>query len=513
METYQTIKERLDKKVQQQLQHSTEQLDHQQQLFLDWTAWELGKLHQDLGESRTYIEKNIVEKLSTEKENRPRPVHALAKAMPKKHGQKLLPEGTPFTMQRMVGRPPYEIYFTPVRRTILVNAKVRFYARGNQLFEVKESEQNIVLTSQNGFAFHQGVLWWGIEVGTDFDPKDDLHFYINWEGVSEEKKEKLYATLPLVQWYANGQKLKTEIGRGNWLGMNEEENNRQIDAEYLWMHQIETDILKEYENCFVGLTNNQDWLDKHVDANGIPLEIKQQFEEVTLKELGAQKMIWLKMVFPASFSAVEVEQTQIQLNCFPILNRKLDKSKDRSPSSSDFLEIIPLSNAETHRGSLADTHDCFLGIQKIVSENRGAYQAITFEDFQGDFYNIPQGYYALQLGKVEADDIRDLQAQTATLVALLRHKSSQMKKVVPNSLESALSDIENGAATLANVMNQQPHIDKVQGYYLHIKLLDNQQMIFVRFWVTQGEVAEAILKRGDYLQREGGFEAEVINLI
>ncbi|MEM8523917.1 MAG: hypothetical protein AAGG68_04700 [Bacteroidota bacterium] len=487
MQTYDNILNRLRSKAAQRFHRSAEQLEREHQLFLEWTAWELSVLYREMGTSRDYIEKNIIRKLTTERELRPKPVHALAYTTTKKHGTVLSPEDELFTVQRMSTEPPHEIYFTPLRPTKLVNAKIRFCARENSLLDYTTGQiPSVILTTKEKQVLHKGVLWWGIELGKDFEA-DHLCLHIDF------KQKTLYKLLPLVQWQVDGIQVQSEVGFGDWLEYPQSANNRRLDAEYLFLQHLEQTILQQYKTQFV-------YLSALGGQSKIPTELIEKFDEEELGEHCPKRMLWLKMLFPSGFTATDVAQTQIRLNCFPIINRKLDKSKDRSPSSSDFFEIIPLSNAENHRASLADTGDFFLGIQKLSTENSTAYRATTFEDF----HSAPVGYYALQAGKVEAHDYRDLQNRLAELTHYLQNESNKLQKMSHNRLDSALSDLQSGAEKLTEELERIPPKDRRLAYYLHIKLLDNQQMIYVRFWVSQGHFAEGVLRRGEVLRGSVG---------
>jgi len=488
LQTFDKIQSRLKSKAAQRFHREADGLEPEQESFIDWVAWELGALYREMGQSRDYVQKNVLQKLTTDMKTRPRPVHTLAQKQPKKHGMVLSPEDAPFTMQRMSAEPPHEIYFTPVRPTVLVNAKVRFRWIGQSLQDVSEPKRpQEVLTTKNGQAAHESVVWWGIELGKDFAAVPNFHFHLDWGILEKNAKSKLQKLLPLIQWYSDKGQLNSEMGYGDYLKPKETGNNRFLDAEYMFLQQLETDILQQYETQFVTV-EAPDETPKTDDGQLIfPKEINAQLDGTTLSDICPKSMIWLKMVFPASFHQDQLQQIQLQLNCFPIINRKLDKSKDRSPNSSEYIEIIPLSNADTHRGSLAQTGDYFLGMQKVFAANKTQYRATTFEDFQ----TAPAGYYALQSGNVEAHDLRDLQTRIAELTHYLQHEAARLQRL-PN-FSHALSQIENGARDLATVFERIPARDYLPGYYLHIRLVDNQEMVYVRFWVTQGEVAREVV--------------------
>ncbi len=143
------------------------------------------------------------------------------------------------------------------------------------------------------------------------------------------------------------------------------------------------------------------------------------------------------------------------------------------------------------------------GIESIASQNL-EYKASTFESFN----EVPSGYYALQQGRVEANDFRDVLSRAEELSQLIRKNNSLLQQVAGRNTQTALQQLDSGCKELEEVFDQLPTITSEPGYYLHLKAADPQDMIYVRFWLTQGAAAEGVLSAGDLLvaERDGDFE-------
>lgn len=490
MQTFNDIKTRLESRAADRFHRKADGLEPQQQAFINWVARELSNVYREMGQSRDYIEKNVLQKLQPELKKRPRPVHTLAQKHPKKHGTKLSHEEVAIVLQRMSAEPPHDIYFSPLRPTVLVNAQVKFRWMGQHLEELSDATRpQQILTTKNGKTTHESAIWWGIELGKDFEPSADLHFHVDWVNLEEKAKAKMIELLPIIRWQSEGENLRSAIGYGDYLSTENAGKNRFLDAEYMFLQAIEAEILQHYEAQFITIATPEE-TPKTADGQLIfPEEITNAFDIEELTALCPPRMMWVKMIAPSGCGLGELGRMRLRLNCFLVVNRKLIKS-NHSPSNTEFIEVISLNKPDNNHGNLAQSGDYFLGMQKVFGENKMEYRSITFEDFQ----TAPTGFYTLQSGNVEARDLRDLQSRIAELTHYLQNETARLQRL-PN-LSFALQQIENGVQELTTALRLLTPQDLLPGQYLHVRLVDNQGSYYVRFWVTQGEVAREMVASG-----------------
>lgn len=470
----------------------------EQQTLIDWMAWEMYLLYQELGRADDNIRKTIQRRLQPDTVSRPFPAHALAQARPKQNKVVLQPDKDVFSIDRSGKEGPRQVYFSPLQATPLVNGAVQFQAAGGRLWAVsKGGTRRNYLTTANGHRLANGSLWLGIHLEESFSEEKPLSFYFDWLHTETKRKSQLYALLPLVNWKSGPGQLTVKPGLENARQEHQQYASPYLDAEYLYLYGIEQRILKEYNDCFISVSSP-------MPLSDFPEPILNVFGEASIREAISGRLAWVELSFPHGFSQEEIEATQVTLNCFPIVNRRMDISQDFRPSGNDNTEARPLSNATHGRAALSDTGDFFLGLQRIFTKST-TYRPVTYEDFR----TAPQGCYALQHGSVEARDFRDLQGRLSEILHYLNSQSEVLKLLPENELKKSAEGLESISADLKMALEKAPLKERDMGYYLHIKAIPSDEMIQVRMWLAQGEYAYNILHPGDLLQPNDGGKGGV----
>ena len=89
----------------------------EQQTLIDWMAWEMYLLYQELGRADDNIRKTIQRRLQPDTVSRPFPAHALAQARPKQNKVVLQPDKDVFSIDRSGKEGPRQVYFSPLQAT------------------------------------------------------------------------------------------------------------------------------------------------------------------------------------------------------------------------------------------------------------------------------------------------------------------------------------------------------------------------------------------------------------
>jgi len=489
MQTFESIRARLNTQASGRLNGSP---SPEQKLFIEWMAWELSVLHRELDRSNDAITTRINRRLQADTATRPQPAFALAYAQPRENGVMLKPEEDILHISRPGTEGPRQIFFAPLMPVPMVKARVKYLAAGQSLAEVAEpmdSQQRYAAVAGRGF--HPGVLWVGVQMEKTLPEGQPLCFYFDYKVEKETRRQELNRLLPLVSWQHGGKQVAVEIGLHYDLQAVDRHMPSYVDEEFMHLYDMERRILQHYNPHFITVRADK-W-----DKTPVPVEIAGQFAEGELEGIIKEELVWLRLSFPAGFKPEDVQKTIMQLNCFPVLNRKLDRSRDFTPSGEGGIDIVPLSNSIKGGAALSESGLYFLGVQRIFARNTD-YKPAAFAQFR----EAPVGYYALQHGQVEADDYRDIYARIGELSHLLRSHASTLTLLPQHTVNQALSQITDGAEMLENALRQAPPKDLDLGYFLHIKPLDTQDMIYVRFWVTQGEYATGVGAPGDLLTAE-----------
>lgn len=345
MQTFETIRTRL----QTQAAGRFSNINQETKLFIDWMANELNTLHRDLSRSNDAIERRLLQRLQPDVQTRPAPTHTLAYAQPRQNGYVLRPDEDVFTIPRMGQEAPQQIFFSPLLPVPLVKGKVKYLVNDQSLVEIVEYANRQIRTSKStGAAAHPGVLCVGVQLNTPLLPEQRLCFFLDWKTDNTARKQELYRRLPLVSWYQNEQSLPTETGLWFERKSIERYTPNYVDEEFLHQYSLEQNTLQHYNHCFVTVQASE------VQKTALPDELSKQFPPEILEAIGKEEVVWFKLLFPAGFTSEEIRQTTLQLNCFPILNRRLDRTRDFTPAGNSGVEIVALSNADKGRAALSD---------------------------------------------------------------------------------------------------------------------------------------------------------------
>lgn len=486
MQTYDLILSRLQNQAAGRFNCKVENLPPEPRLFINWMASELEVLHRELAYSNNAVEISLRRRLQPDTNTRPLPEHALAYAQPKKDKYTLKSDEDVFYLPRLGSDEPRRLFYTPLLPVQLVKAQVKYLINHNTLTEITapfyKSHQ---LTAAADKVLHPGVLWVGVEAESLPADGHALCFYIQMEHTEEKRFRSLLRLLPLIQWKNGDRILSTDIGLRYDRDVTEQYNFEHLNEEYLFLYQLEKDVLEYYDAQFIS-----------VPIEGLQKTVPPLLEFFP-QEKQSEELFWFQLSFPSGFTTADIQQTSLQLNCFPILNRRLDKTRDFTPGTPRSTEVRNLSNAGQGRAALSEQGDLFLGIQRVYT-HKYDYRPVAFEHFR----QANRGSYALQHGGVEEGDVRDLYGRLLELSRLLREQVANLVLIDQHSLNMALQNIESGTEMLQNALHQIPEKNADLGYYLHIKILDPQDFIYVRFWLTQGNTAQNVGRPGDKLSAE-----------
>lgn len=497
MQTYETIRARLQTKAASRFNCLPDNLSQEARLYIDWMASELGTLHRELQQSNDAVQSRLLQRLRPDTCTRPMPAHGIAYAQPQKQeGHILRPDEDVLTIARYSPTPPQQIFYSPLLPLPIFKARVKYIASGTSFREAVEPTrfQTAATTMQSGEFARPGVLWVGIQMSAPLPPAQPLCFYVDWGKCDTARKNQLYKMLPIVKCLSGVQEVFTKPGLSFDRLAAQRYQSSFVDEEFLHLYNIEHQVEQTYSHQFV--TVQADGLHP---TPAVPAEFAEKLSEEMLDTLRKDQIAWLRLVFPAGFQPEDLEQIVLQLNCFPVLNRRLDRTRDFEPTGYGHTEIVALNNADRGRAALSEMGSYFLGIQRVFTRN-AEYRPVAFDSF----LQCPEGTYALQHGHVEADDFRDVYARIGELSHLLRSHASTLLRLPQRNTQEALANIENGTAMLETALQQIPPKDLDLGYYLHLKHppLEPNDVVRIRFWVTQGEYAHGIASPGDVMEAE-----------
>lgn len=415
------------------------------------------------------------------------PTHGIA------HARALVPEvDTQFDKDQIVytTRDDKSIYFSPSGNFKLWDGRIKFMAFGDALFHFESPIQKTeILKTKQRKQISPYTIWFGLESNLNKLPKQ-LSFFFDWpaKNIQDQSEELLIAS----KWKLNGKPIPIEIGLPQ-----QDHFNTGFDEFHL-IRKIENEINLIYQNQFLTLS-----LEQHTATSRefFPNELESFFTEEDLMANIDSNCWWIKVEFPELFfndirrTADLFKKSIIQINCFPILNRKLD---DPSYNLTDTLNLFPLR----HEGY-------FLSIEDVLSSKlKKQYTERPFVDlFKSNTDLNHQGIrserlpdrdmenrnFVLRKAGVNRFDTRDAQELIVNLIRYIREEtfvfSALGKNILSNNIKiirKNLNDIETRIK-----FGEGNGADKEKTVFIGFPG-SQRETVIVRYWSTIGHLANNI---------------------
>ncbi len=478
---------------------NAEDLDPIVKLILEALSVELYNLTSDIRDTQVRILEKIAGLLSPDYLTSAHPAHGLLHATSVEPVE-LLSETTNFYTQAKTSskqnEPPdttLDIYFTPVNPVKIVDGDIAIIKTGNQLYEVDASfKKQLKARAVNGNISENNTIWLGLKMNKGIEDISGLYFYFDLENLQADVAEVMYQLLPVAKWFIGDSEIKTSIGLPYLENAKTATDYENSVLEHNPLALIESDIKHFYNRRYIAITDNID----HINTlkENYPASFTQFFKEGDLQKL-SEKLVWVKVVFPVAIGTKTLDEANVYLNTFPVVDRRLVNSSFRLKGGSN---IIPLKTPASEQ---------FLSVRSLSDESH-QYKSIHFQKMEQEEI----GTYTLRKGGVERFDTRNAKELMSYLLELTRSETAAfaaygydfiattLKEMNQRMvlLEQKIKGIHNGGAGIPN--------------YIIVKPFDGQDMMYVEYWTTLAEAANAI-RTGSRMQQVSGAKVKADSII
>ena len=446
-------------------------------LLMGACATELEKINSEIESSRSRVLERLVQLLSPEALTGVLPAHAIASAMPTEQVGKTNAEDQFYTSQRFAATQDEEqasqkdIYFSPIGNFMLHKAIIKYKAVGNKIIQtdgVANNTQHIIAT--DNYALPTNQLWLGIDAKTL--NVNGMRFY--FDVLHQSQKKQFFNQLPKAAWYADGQKIKHEIGYPlksndvNYFNI-DAVLNRDISA----TEKIENHIHDFYRQQFITLHDDQNIIATNYNKQTIPSAISDIFSEKDLTQMQANTLFWICIDFPENVHNIVLEDIIVHTNCFPVVNRHL---YDINFRIKEFVNIIPLLSEET-----------FLDIYNIADQRGRLLHLRNNNDEEDDFSIL------LRYGGVGRFDNREAAETVDKLLHLLREETAAFSILGNDFLQNEMTSLQQTINKLEQqITNKQLLKGSTPYLVINNKQADTRQTVYVKFWSSNGAAANLI---------------------
>lgn len=478
---------------------NTDDLDPAVKLMLEAISLELYNLGNEVKDTQVRILEKIANLLAPDFLTSPNPAHGILHAAPVESTE-LVSRTTSFFAQRKISSrqneeldTAIEIYFTPVDTVQLFDAQIAHIVHGGNLYFYDGSFNKHFIARSKAKSIETNTLWLGLKINAKIEDIQNLSFCFDWKNLETKLANQVYQLLPLTKWFIGDKEIETVQGIQYTAQTRKTDVYENIFLEYDLLSLREKDIKNYYDPRFISITDKE--VDKiHEFIQPYPISFKNLFAESDLLKLN-EKLLWLKITFPAAMQQEYLNEVYIYPNAFPVLNRKVNDLKYRLKGGSN---IIPLRTG---------TLDQFLSV-KSLSDEIQQYKSVPYRKMDEE----ESGTYTLRNGGVERFDGRNARELISYLLELLRSESSVFSAYGYDFIATTLKEMNQKIS----LMEQ-----KTRGYinnaaeipnYIIVKPFEGHDMMYAEYWTTLAEVANQ-LRAGTRLQQTKGVKVRQDSIV
>lgn len=422
-------------------------------LLLGAFATGLEGLHHELQNSRTRIVQRLAQLLTPDVMTGPQPAHAVMRTQVIDPTFDVMP-AHPFSCH--VGGK--EMHFSAAGTYPLSNTRIRTVVMQNKVKEhlpaVKESFLNQILPAN--------ACWLGLLVDPELTAFQNITLFFDWR--NDPLRLVHLEQVADVRLFLGPTELSLTPGLPDVQPVGDDTLSDRI-------HQH---VRRYYARHFLTFSSLAKKTGEPIDLQALrtrcPAELGNGLTVEESAKFFQQELVWLKVVFPESLSADVTYRTLIEVNAFPVVNRRL---------CVDAHELRPLFNVFPVR---VDPQESFLEMAGVETPN--AVPVTPAQQLNRD----SQNQYVLRQGGITRFDERDGYDIVNYLITLLRDESAMFMALGRSELETEVEEIRKRLEKINTTIGEGAE----QNTYLTVRTSEKAGRLTVRYWSTKGEQANKI---------------------
>lgn len=395
----------------------------------------------------------------------PTPAHTLLHARPVAPQHQLnLTDSFTVAQEVVTTNPPKatkrNLSFSPAATLHLRNGNVTHIATGSRLYAVETPLRKQEIARASGSQpLPARALWLGLDLPDSPAPIGELTFYLNWTNVTDSTRYR--AALPYLRWFAGEEALESRLGFGtaDTPPLNQLGPAPVADA-------LRQQVVQAYHSQFVTVTIPA------LPPAKPPAILQEAFpaSEVAAEENPRR---WLRVELPESLPPEAANDLGCAINCFPVLNQKMEGS-NRPYRISATNRIVPLT-----------TTDHFLGTHRVETSSGKEY---TANPLPAGHARDLRAYTVRQhgVGKFDARQATDL---LDYLLNQLRDEAAAFEAAGSQRLTQEIRALKQQVARLETLVGQQTRPDAT--HYLIVNPPQDED-VWINYWSTAGEAANGV---------------------
>ena len=428
-----------------------------------------------LGEDFTAIETRLLEKtariLTPGILTSPFPSHGIVHASPVEPVYLITRESGMYYESDSLSRklPTGSISFYPACDTLLHKADIRYMVCNDILYRIDHTlEKTMIARTERRMS--PRTVWLGMVVDDSINDLRDFSFYLDFPNLTESY-EYLFL-LPCTEWSVKGEQVIMQ--RGIYEREHVEENPiRAFFQNYDVMSIIDKEVMEIYNRHFLRVRQAFPIDDSFRET--LPEELYPCFKDA-VREKMQDRLVWMKVQFPAHFTAEVMDELHAGTNIVPVENKLLH---EQVTSLEDTFRVIPLRT---------ESHESLLSVHSVKDSEGKSYHELLYPDG-----NSKTGYgtYSIRKGGCERFDSRSAQELLCYLLDLLDDETHAFGSVPSIKLQALASQMEQLMAQMKQTADNMNEFRETP-YYLMIDQQSGKGQITVKYWTTNCETGNRI---------------------
>ena len=407
-----------------------------------------------LGEDFTAIETRLLEKtariLTPGILTSPFPAHGIVHAFPIEPVYLITREsGMYYESDSLIRKlSTGSISFYPACDTLLHRADIRYMVCNSLLYRIDHTlEKTMIARTESKMT--PRTVWLGLAVDESITNLRNFSFYLDFPNLTESY-EYLFL-LPCTEWSVKGEQVVMQ--RGIYEKDDIQDNPfRAFFQNYDAMFLIDKEIMEIYNKHFLSVRQSFPLDDSCKET--LPEELHPCFKEA-VREKMQDRLVWLKIQFPAHFTAEVMDELQAGINIVPVENKLL---REQVSTLEDTFRVIPLRT---------ENHESLLSVHSVKDSDGKSYHELLYPEG-----NSKAGYgtYSIRKGGCERFDSRSAKELLCYLLDLLDDETHAFGSVSSIKLQALATQMEQLVAQMKQTADNMNEFRETP-YYLMIDQL------------------------------------------
>jgi hypothetical protein len=314
------------------------------------------------------------------------------------------------------------------------------------------------------------TVWLGMAVDESISDLEDFSFYLDFPNLTESYEYLLL--LPCTEWSVEGKTVVMEGGIHEKTTI-QKEPTRAFFQDYDVMSVIDKEVMDIYSKHFLKVSQSFP-LDGSCRKN-LPDTLRSCFKEAVLEKM-QDKLVWVKIQFPAHFTAEVLEELHAGINIVPVENKTLH---EQTTTLEETFRVIPLRTG---------SYESLLSVHSVKDSDGKNYHELLYPEKDSTESN---GTYSIRKGGCERFDSRSAKELLGYLSDLLDDETHAFNAVSSIKLQALTIQMEQLMAQMKQTADNMNEFRETP-YYLMIDELSGKGQITVKYWTTNCEVGNRI---------------------